>query len=248
MVKISNYEIAKGLLNDAIVEKIYPLSIVEEYQNGEIYVDHIDHPTFVLFWHYCGFAFINGICTKDRKNELYELFNISAPRHHNRMIVQMEKECDVYEDESIMRGNRYIFSFEKECKKMIVPEGCQICQITDENYNLISGNIIPSFSWENREEFLQKGFGFCLMKGNEVLACAFSAGISEEFVDIGIETNEKYRGNGYAKIVAAAMVEKILKQGKIPMWACDIRNEGSMRVARAVGFQIEGMHPWYKLG
>lgn len=36
MVKISNYEIAKGLLNDAIVEKVYPLSIVEEYQDGEI--------------------------------------------------------------------------------------------------------------------------------------------------------------------------------------------------------------------
>ena len=187
MIKISNYEMAKCLFDDTIVEKVYPLSIVDGYQSGEIFVDCINQPTFALFWHYCGFAFVRGIFTKDIENDLFELLNASASRHHNRMIFQMEKECDAFENESVIRGHRYIFSFEKQCEKVIAPEGCQISQITEENYNLISGNIIPSFSWANKEEFLKNGFGFCLMKGNEVLACA-------------------------------------------------------------VGFKIEGTHPWYRLG
>ena len=77
-------------------------------------------------------------------------------------------------------------------------------------------------------------------------ACAFSSGVSKDYVDIGVETAEECRGKGYGKIVAYAMVKEILRRGKLPVWDCDTRNEASMRLACSVGFEIIGTHPWYK--
>lgn len=62
--------------------------------------------------------------------------------------------------------------------------------------------------------------------------------------DIGVETAEKFRENGYGKMVALAMVKETYRRKKVPLWGCDIMNEGSMRLAYSVGFEIRGIHPW----
>ena len=110
----------------------------------------------------------------------------------------------------------------------------------------MSGKIIPTFSWEDKRTFLEKGFGYCLIKDGHMAACAFSSGVSKDYVDIGVETAEECRGKGYGKIVAYAMVKEILRREKLPVWDCDTRNEASMRLACSVGFEIIGTHPWYK--
>ena len=247
MKKLLDYRKVNSLLEYITVEKVYPLSIVEGYQSGEIFVDDTEKPTYALFWHYCGFAFIVGSYTDEILKEIHELMKRPTEGHSNRLVIQTNicNEMIVFTD--LLCRERYIFSFVGSKIKPIAPEGCMLCPITGDNYELIQGNIVPGFSWSNKEVFLSRGFGFCLMNENEILACAFSASISNEYVDIGIETNEKYRGKGYGKIVASAMVEEIIKRGKEPAWACDTENKGSKRIACAVGFQIEGIHPCYKL-
>ena len=39
---------------------MYPLSIAENRQYGDIFVDNVIDPHSVLFWHYCGFAYLTG--------------------------------------------------------------------------------------------------------------------------------------------------------------------------------------------
>ena len=43
--------------NECPVNRVYPLSIATGTQDGDIYVDG---KGCVLFWHYCGFAYISG--------------------------------------------------------------------------------------------------------------------------------------------------------------------------------------------
>ena len=43
--------------------RVYPLSVAEMIQQGDIYADSLDDPECVLFWHYCGFAYISGHAT-----------------------------------------------------------------------------------------------------------------------------------------------------------------------------------------
>lgn len=247
MKKLLHYRKINHLIEQINIEKVYPLSIVEGYQSGEVFVDDIDNPMMALFWHYCGFAFVAGVCNEEIYNDIYRMIRNPAQIHSNRLVMQAEKDNAFDGFHDLVRRERYIFSFAHPSNRFSVPIGCRLCPITGDNYGLLQGRIIPSFSWENQERFLKNGFGFCLMKENEVLACAFSAAVSNQYVDIGIETNERYRGKGYGKIVASVMVEEIMNQQKIPVWACDTQNEGSMRLACALGFCVEGIHPWYKL-
>ena len=39
--------------------RVYPCSIAERFQSGDIYVNEGVDVETVLFWHYCGFAYIS---------------------------------------------------------------------------------------------------------------------------------------------------------------------------------------------
>lgn len=238
-----DYSKADNLINQINIEKVYPLAIVEGYQDGEIYVDNTENPTVALFWHYCGFAFIAGNYSESVCNEINDMMANPTEIHSNRLVIQSEKKLAGFDN--LLCRDRYIFSFVNQATKTVVPKDCKLCFITDDNYDLLKGRIVPTFSWSSKQSFLNKGFGVCLIKNNEMVACAFSAAVSKEYVDIGVETSEKYRGNGYGKVVAAAMVDEIIRQGKTPTWACDTQNVGSMKIACSVGFRVEGVHPWY---
>ena len=116
-----------------------------------------------------------------------------------------------------------------ECKYKVEP-------ISANNYDRIHGNIIPTFSWAGKEQFLKNGFGFVAMDGDKAIAVAFSAAVSSDEVDIGVETDENYRHHGLAKVVADRMCREIISRGKKPVWAHAIANEGSKYTALGVGF------------
>ncbi|MCD7724982.1 MAG: GNAT family N-acetyltransferase [Clostridiales bacterium] len=49
----------------------------------------------------------------------------------------------------------------------------------------MKGKIISAFSWDNAEDFLLKGKGYCIVINDNIAAWAFSAAISEREIDIG---------------------------------------------------------------
>ena len=169
--------------------------------------------------------------------------------HSGRMALQAENDPAlrdmIMKTPMVAAYERYIFEFAGEKDGILHTAGSDLKPITPENYDLMKGRIIPTFSWESKEAFLEKGFGYCLIEDGQMAACAFASGVSNDYVDIGVETAEEYRGKGYGKIVSAAMVRETLRRGKTPVWDCDTRNEASMRLACSVGFKIVGTHPWY---
>ncbi|MCD7724983.1 MAG: hypothetical protein LUI12_05440 [Clostridiales bacterium] len=46
--------------DDCKCGNVYPLSIVQSYQRGEIFAKQAIDCKAALFWHYCGFAFVSG--------------------------------------------------------------------------------------------------------------------------------------------------------------------------------------------
>lgn len=61
---------------------VYPMSIVERYQEGDIYIDQqgdagiadYENVRAVMFWHYCGFVYLAGSPSKALLEEIYEEF------------------------------------------------------------------------------------------------------------------------------------------------------------------------------
>ena len=249
MKTLTDYRKVKHLVEQISVEKVYPLSLVEGLQNGEIYVDNDENPTAVLIWHYCGFAHIVGECSEEFIGETIKMMKNPPDGHSGRMVLQAENDIRLVglmqKDPMVRRHERYVFRFIGEKNNIPLEMESKLKKVSSDNYERMTGRIVPTFSWKSQEAFLKKGFGYCLIEDERMAACAFSSGISNDYVDIGVETAEECRGKGYGRIVVSAMVNETLRRGKTPVWGCDTRNEASMRLACSVGFEIVGTHEWY---
>ena len=249
MKTLTDYRKVKHLVEQISVEKVYPLSLMEGLQNGEIYVDNDENPTAVLIWHYCGFAHIVGECSEEFIGETIKMMKNPPDGHSGRMVLQAENDIRLVglmqKDPMVRRHERYVFRFIGEKNNIPLEMESKLKKVSSDNYERMTGRIVPTFSWGSSEEFLKNGFGYCLIEDERMAACAFSSGISNDYVDIGVETAEECRGKGYGRIVVSAMVNETLRRGKTPVWGCDTRNEASMRLACSVGFEIVGTHEWY---
>ena len=249
MKKLTDFRTINQMVDQIGIEKVYPLSIIEGFQKGEIFVDDDKAPTAALIWHYCGFANILGAYNEEFVRETVNMMLNPPDGHSGRMALQTENDGCLEEmilrTPKVAKYERFVFEFTGEKDVIAHTRDIELKQISSDNYELMKGRIIPAFSWESREEFIKNGFGYCLIKDGRMSACAFASGISKDYVDIGAETAEEYRGKGYGKTVVLEMVKEILRRGKIPVWSCDTRNEASMRLGCSVGFNIVGTHPWY---
>lgn len=64
--------------------------------------------------------------------------------------------------------------------------------------------------------------------------------LSEKIVEPGINTLPEFRGRGLAKRVCTAMIETILRHGRVPVWSCSSSNAASAALAESLGYQLFG--------
>ena len=60
---------------------------------------------------------------------------------------------------------------------------------------------------------------------------------TETLWDIGIETLEAHRNQGYAALAVAYMIDQMGRRGKRPVWGAEESNIPSMRLANKLGFR-----------
>jgi RimJ/RimL family protein N-acetyltransferase len=89
------------------------------------------------------------------------------------------------------------------------------------------------------DNFLANGIGTCLMRGDDIIVEAYASSLGGGRAEIGAVTRAAYRGQGYAPIACAYLIEACEERGCQPNWSCDIDNEASIRVARKLGFRQE---------
>lgn len=101
-------------------------------------------------------------------------------------------------------------------------------------------------NWGSIEDFMQKGFGFCMLHGKEVVSWCIADCVSGNACEIGIHTRPDYRRRGLATLTAAATVDYCLSHGFMLVgWHCDEYNLGSRGVAEKVGFVKERNYVQY---
>lgn len=214
-------------------DPVYPCSVAEGKQSGEIYTDG----NAVLFHHFCGFAYISGDPDAAFLAEIAECFFGETPPPRRFVLITARPEIRDYFAgyPGIEAGARFYFRADS-APEIAVPAGFSASAITPGLLPHIRGRIIPSFSWDSDAQFLHAGFGCCILDGETVAACAFSAAVTAQAVDIGLETQAQYRRRGLAVCAAAAVMRETLRQGKTPVWACSTANAGSVKTAQKLGF------------
>lgn len=176
---------------------VYPLSIAEISQYGDIYKDGDS----VLLWHHCGFAFLYGTCDNFFLEEIYKMFLSSRSDLPRRFILfsANPKVIEFFRNKpDIVFGKRYNFEypFESPFIRGEIRPDHRVCQINKDIFNKIQGRITPLFSWRDASEFLDHGIGYCVLHQEKAVSWAFSAAVSRDEIDIGIETAPDFRHMG----------------------------------------------------
>ncbi len=129
----------------------------------------------------------------------------------------------------------------------VLPPGWTLKPIGEREFDLPTVSVSPRPFWRNLADFRDHGGGICAARDGEVGAIVFSATRFDDWLEIGIETLEPFRGQGLARAVAVAMIEKCLANGLTPVWACRKENTGSFLLAQKLGFKITKELPYYRL-
>ncbi len=230
---------------------VYPMSIAEGFQDGDIYTDCVEKPTFALFWHVSGFAYLTGRPADKYLDDIYRLMENKDGTNPRRFVLELkDEEVAAYfqKKENVEEHPRYRFRLQGEIlTDGVLPDGYELKEVDAKLLSKISGNIVPASFWRSDEEFLKKGKGYCIMYGDAVVSVAFSAAVSSKQVDIGIETAEAHRRKGLAVIAAKQMVAYVKSIHREPVWDCNVANVGSRCTAENAGFTIVAEHAFYKV-
>ena len=118
---------------------------------------------------------------------------------------------------------------------------------TIDDFESMGGSVIPKYFWNNSDDFINNGVGYSLFYKNSIASIAFSFVINSKYLELGIETQEQFRGRNFAYEVSSALIDYCLDNDLEPVWACRKTNIGSYRLAEKLGFEESLTTPYYKL-
>ena len=114
-------------------------------------------------------------------------------------------------------------------------------------FNNMKGTVVPMHFWKGTEHFCNHGVGFSLFYENKLASTAYSAYMHDNYLEIGIETVEEFRGKGLAQYACSALIDYCLHNNLEPVWSCRLENTSSCKLAQKLGFEIISKRSYYKL-
>jgi RimJ/RimL family protein N-acetyltransferase len=120
-----------------------------------------------------------------------------------------------------------------------LPEGCEIRYMGSNLIERSRNREQHIVGFGSLEETLDNRFGFCLMRENEILCEALVGPVIRGTREMGVETYEGYRRQGYAAITCAHLVRACEAAGWRTWWNCNKENQASATLARKLGYRIE---------
>jgi RimJ/RimL family protein N-acetyltransferase len=120
-----------------------------------------------------------------------------------------------------------------------VPKGCELRLIDATWFERCRYRDYYAAYFGSAERTLAKGFGFCLVRGEELLSEAFAADAALGMIELGTITGESYRRRGYGTVTCAHLVQECEARGYRTYWNCSKDNQPSAALARRLGYETE---------
>ena len=86
------------------------------------------------------------------------------------------------------------------------------------------------------EDLLTEGVVAGALVENKLVAVAHTNAVTSEYGDIGVFTDEAWRGGGFATAAASIVAHRIREMDRTPVWSAGEDNAASLRVAAKLGF------------
>jgi RimJ/RimL family protein N-acetyltransferase len=120
-----------------------------------------------------------------------------------------------------------------------VPENCELRPIDATWFERCRYRDHYAAYFGSAERTLEQGFGFCLVRGQELLSEAFAADAAVGMIEIGTITGESYRRRGYGAVTCSHLIRECEARGYSTYWNCSKDNQPSAGLARRLGYRRE---------
>ena len=272
LLPVHKYSVLEEQIKEVQRNVLFARSVVEKHLSGIIYVDNVNEPRTSLIAHPYGMLLLMGDSNNIEFNDRFKsyAFNTAKIRAKHEWLITSSPEwdnvlTDLFGDSliktpensgkeasgTIELNGRQNFSFNvqkyAQFEKRTIPEHDLIVKTDAVLFEQMTGSVIPQKFWDNAKDFETNGSGYTLLHNGEIAATAFSAFVHENRLEIGIETVEKYRGNGYAELVCCKLIDECLESGFLPVWSCRSENTASVQLAEKLGFETTLSFPFYRL-
>ena len=129
-----------------------------------------------------------------------------------------------------------------------MPEGCRMVPLDLHLSRCLAGERSEFASdhllnYESPEDFVARGFGFCILDGEEIISVATTFVTCKAGIEIQINTREVHKRAGLATAVAARIMLHSLEWGLDPNW--DAANQNSVGLATKLGYTPQGTYTMY---
>lgn len=272
MLQPESYCLLIDLLSEVTFNCLAARSVIEKHVSGKVYVDDEIKPKNAYILHPYGMSLLIG--NADNPKFTNWLFPYMLNKHSQR---KKDEWMQVYSDDwnakikselsdklipaeigliqnyedYIEVNTRVNFVFNKEMYhasnlKNSIGE-VTILPLTYKTALSMQGSVVPLAFWNNIDDFMKSGIGYSVFVNNEQASTAYSAFVHKPSLEIGIETIEKYRGFGYAKLACGALINYCIENQFTPIWSCRLENRGSYNLAKSLGFKPTITLPYYRL-
>ncbi|MFA8434921.1 MAG: GNAT family N-acetyltransferase [Marinifilaceae bacterium] len=268
----SEYDKLNKLLSKVTINNLFARAVIEKRVSGSVYVDNKNNPKSCYVVHPYGMsllfgvnhnnkfntAFVNYVKNKDG-NRTKDNWMQTYPAEWDKTLKTLFKQHKLISNDQLPKLNQdkvevykrvnFKFNLEKylHFRETIQPENFVIKQSEKGIYTKMKGSVVPSYFWDNENDFFQNGIAFSLYVEEKLATTAFSAFVHDSKLELGIETIEDFRGKGYAQLVCSCLIDYCLANNYKPIWACNSSNTGSYKLAQKLGFEHHQTIPYYKL-
>ncbi|MCL2591857.1 MAG: GNAT family N-acetyltransferase [Defluviitaleaceae bacterium] len=254
----NQYELLLRLLEEINFNTLFIRSVIAGHVEGKIYVDYLHCPKSFYAISKCGLSLLFGNPNNEQFNN--SLFNYFTQKNELRIKDEWLQAypCEWYplieKVVSVGKANRYSrlnFSFDKnefyKNNADLYFDEYTIIPTTAEMFSSIKGTVSPSEFWCDEHQFLKTSTSFIIVIDGEPASTAFASYRHDNILEIGIETDEKYRGRGLAQIVCSRLIKYCIENNLEPMWSCRLENVASTNLAKRLGFKETMRLPYYHI-
>ena len=236
-------------------------NVVKETVNGKIFVDNLNAPQIFYILHPYGMSLLLGENCNGFDQKLFKYISNSDGNRDKVEWMQaypdswhpiLERMAYINKQTPLIEIDiRVNFNFNKakykDSKKSKTDDNIKILKTSADDFENMTGSVIPRYFWNNSNDFINNGVGYSLYYQKTLASIAFSSVVNQNYLELGIETKKDFRGKNLAYKVCSALINHCIKKNLEPIWACRKANVESYNLAKKLGFDEFLTTPYYKL-
>ena len=244
----SEYKITEPFFTEWTLNESILYAVLDDKSAGQVFVDNKENALFVLVCNPAGYTFLAGDLNE---NSLFEVATYLKTLPQVFLVSPLEwQHREFFEKMGFNPCKRMQLRKSQDLKqvnfwKESLPSHYCLENISDKNFANCSWHSFITSYYGNSNRFHAHGIGYCLTYQGNVIAESYGL-IARGKTEIGVVTDENYRGQNLGTIISAFMLDYCAQHNIEPIWSCNLENPASASVAKKLGFKEDQAYYFLK--